>query len=417
MPASPSNASRRSRQRSPVWMTGIGALTPVGSSFRAASENLIAGRSGIQAVTNFDVHDHPCQIAGQVLEIPCPTGISPQRFSEFLPSDQCALWCCTEALVDAGMWERRSEVRVGIVLGIGAEWTQTWDHDFRRGGKLIYHTEHERVSSTAMLIEEFGIAGPRMCIAAACASANHALAHARDWLDLGIVDVCLAGGCDIGVTPYALATFGNLRALSRRNESPQAALRPFDKQRDGMVLGEGGAVFVLERADDVQRRSGRAYAEVAGFGATSDAYHIVIPCPEPTQGIAAMQMAFADAGVEPEGIDYVNAHATGTPVGDVVETRILHTVLGDHVRRVPVSSTKSMTGHMLSAAAAVEALACVTAIHFGVIPPTVNLDEIDPECNLCHVANVARETKIRTAVSNSFGFGGNNTSLVLRAVA
>ncbi len=256
-----------------------------------------------------------------------------------------------------------------------------------------------------------------MTLAAACASANHALAHARDWLQFGIVDVCLAGGLEMGVTPYSLASFGNLRALSRRNDEPEKALRPFDRQRDGMVLGEGGAVFVLERATDARRRKANAYAEVAGFGATSDAYHMVIPCPEPAQGIAAMQQALADAGSNPEDIDYINAHATGTPVGDIVEARILHGVLGDLVRSVPVSSTKSMTGHMLSAAAAVEALACVTAIHYGVIPPTVNLDEIDPQCDLCHVANQAREQKVRSAISNSFGFGGNNTSLVLRAVA
>jgi len=243
------------------------------------------------------------------------------------------------------------------------------------------------------------------------------LAHARDWLRLGIVDVCLAGGLEMGVTPYSLASFGNLRALSRRNDEPEKALRPFDRQRDGMVLGEGGAVFVLERAPDARRRKANAYAEVAGFGATSDAYHMVIPCPEPAQGIAAMQQALADAGSNPEDVDYINAHATGTPVGDVVETRILQGVFGERVRSVPVSSTKSMTGHMLSAAAAVEALACVTAIHYGVIPPTVNLDEIDPQCDLCHVPNQAREQKVRSAISNSFGFGGNNTSLLLRAVA
>ncbi len=224
-------------------------------------------------------------------------------------------------------------------------------------------------------------------------------------------------GLEMGVTPFSLASFGNLRALSRRNDEPERALRPFDKDRDGMVLGEGGAVFVLERANDARRRRATAYAEVAGFGATSDAYHMVIPCPEPAQGIAAMQQALADAGACPADIDYINAHATGTPVGDIVETRILHGVLGDLARRIPVSSTKSMTGHMLSAAAAVEALACLTALRYGVIPPTVNLDEIDPQCDLCHVPNQAREQKIRAAISNSFGFGGNNTSLVLRAVA
>jgi len=377
----------------------------------------MAGRTGIRAVAGFNVAEHPCRVAGQVLDIPCPSGIKPQDFAECLPLDQCAIWCCRQALDDADLWNQRHDLRVGVVLGLGAEWTLTWDHDFRRGGERIFNAEHERESLTARLLDRFGLTGPRMTLAAACASANHALAHARDWLRLGIVDGCLAGGLEMGVTPYSLASFGNLRALSRRNDEPEKALRPFDRQRDGMVLGEGGAVFVLERAPDARRRKANAYAEVAGFGATSDAYHMVIPCPEPAQGIAAMQQALADAGSNPEDVDYINAHATGTPVGDVVETRILQGVFGERVRSVPVSSTKSMTGHMLSAAAAVEALACVTAIHYGVIPPTVNLDEIDPQCDLCHVPNQAREQKVRSAISNSFGFGGNNTSLLLRAVA
>jgi 3-oxoacyl-[acyl-carrier-protein] synthase II len=404
-------------QRDPIWITGIGALTPVGASFRETSEQFIAGRTGIRAVAGFDVAEHPCRVAGQVLDVPCPPDVSPQEFARCLPLEQCALWCCRQAFDDAGLWDQRHDLRVGVVLGLGAEWTLTWDHDVRRGGERIFHAEQESASIAAQLLDRFGLTGPRMTLAAACASANHALAHARDWLRLGIVDVCLAGGLEMGVTPYSLASFGNLRALSRRNDEPEKALRPFDRQRDGMVLGEGGAVFVLQRAADVRRRRANAYAEVAGFGATSDAHHMVIPSPEPAQGIAAMQQALDDAGSNPDDIDYINAHATGTPVGDVVETRILHGVMGERVRRVPVSSTKSMTGHMLSAAAAVEALACVTAIHYGVIPPTVNLDEIDPQCDLCHVPNQAREQKVRAAISNSFGFGGNNTSLVLRAVA
>lgn len=403
--------------REPIWITGIGALTPVGSSFRETSENLIAGRTGIATVSTFDIAEHPCQVAGQVHQIPCPAALTPAEFAACPPLDRCAYWCCHSALADAGVWERRSELRVGIVLGLGAEWTLTWDHDFRVGGDRIFHTERERESLTRRVIERFGLSGPRMSVAAACASANHALAHAREWLELGLVDLCLAGGLEMGVTPYSLASFGNLRALSRRNHEPQRALRPFDKSRDGMVLGEGGAIFALERAADARRRQARAYAEVAGFGATSDAYHMVIPCPEPAQGISAMQQALADAGIAPEEVDYVNAHATGTPVGDVVETKILQGVFGEAVRQIPVSSTKSMTGHMLSAAAAVEALASITAIHYGVIPPTVNLDDIDPQCDLCHVANQAREQQVRIAMSNSFGFGGNNTSLVLRAAA
>jgi 3-oxoacyl-[acyl-carrier-protein] synthase II len=214
----------------------------------------------------------------------------------------------------------------------------------------------------------------------------------------------------------ALAGFGNLRALSRRNAEPQLASRPFDRGRDGFVMGEGGAVFVLESAAAARRRGARAYAQVAGCGASSDAHNMVIPSSDPEPAIAAMRQALADAQVEAGQIDYINAHATSTPVGDVAEARVLQAVLGDSLRRVAVSSTKSMTGHLLTAAAAVEALACLIAMHRRAIPPTINLDDPDPECDLCHVPNEARPAEVRVAVSNSFGFGGSNTCLVLQAV-
>jgi 3-oxoacyl-[acyl-carrier-protein] synthase II len=218
------------------------------------------------------------------------------------------------------------------------------------------------------------------------------------------------------VAPLGLAGFGNLRALSRRNAKPQAASRPFDRGRDGFVLAEGGAIFVLEPAETARRRSARVYAEVAGCGASSDAHNMVIPSPDPEPAMAAMRRAFADARIGPHAVDYINAHATSTPVGDAAETHVLKAVLGEDVRTVPVSSTKSMTGHCLTAAAAVEALACLIAMERQALPPTINLDEPDPECDLCHVANQARPAKVRVAVSNSFGFGGSNTCLVLKAV-
>jgi 3-oxoacyl-[acyl-carrier-protein] synthase II len=219
----------------------------------------------------------------------------------------------------------------------------------------------------------------------------------------------------MAVTPMSLAGFGNLRALSRRNDQPQSASRPFDRGRDGFVMGEGGAVFVLESESTARRRGARAYAEVAGYGASSDAHHMVIPSPDPEPAIAAMRQALTDAGAAPEEVDYVNAHATSTPVGDTAEARVLAAVFGDALGRVPVSSTKSMTGHLLTAAAAVEAMACLVAMDRGALPPTINLSDPDPECALCHVANEARPGRVRVAVSNSFGFGGSNTSLVLRA--
>jgi 3-oxoacyl-[acyl-carrier-protein] synthase II len=261
-----------------------------------------------------------------------------------------------------------------------------------------------------------GLHGPCVSVSAACASGNVALSQARHWLSLGWVDVCLAGACDMAVTPMALAGFGNLRALSRRNHEPQAASRPFDRQRDGFVMGDGGAVFVLENAVQARRRSARVYAEVAGYGARSDAYNMVIPSPDPEPAIAAVREALQDACCNPEDVDYINAHATSTPVGDIAETRVLTAVFDEHIHHVPISSTKSMTGHLLTAAAAVEALACLAAMERAALPPTINLHEPDPECALCHVANETHPAKVRVAVSNSFGFGGSNTCLVLKAV-
>ena len=234
----------------------------------------------------------------------------------------------------------------------------------------------------------------------------------RHWLRLGLIDICVAGACDLAVSPIGLATFGNLRALSRRNDDPAAASRPFDRGRDGFVLGEGGVAFVLERASGARRRGAHAYAHVAGCGSSSDALHHVIPSSDPAPAAAAMSQALADARVEPGEVDHVNAHATSTPVGDVAEAAVLRFVLGDDTRRIPVTSTKSLTGHMLTAAGAFEALACLTAMRHQAIPPTINLE--DPDVDL--VANEARPHPVRIVVSNSFGFGGSNTSLVLRAV-
>jgi 3-oxoacyl-[acyl-carrier-protein] synthase II len=242
------------------------------------------------------------------------------------------------------------------------------------------------------------------------------VAQARRLLELALLDVCLAGGVET-ITPICRSAFNNLRALSRRIDEPTKASRPFDTDRDGFVMGEGAAILVLESAEHAHRRGARVYAEVAGFGASSDAFHMIIPSSDPAPAAAAMQAALDDAGIEPAEVDYINAHATSTPVGDRGETRALQAVFGEHAARVPVSSTKSMTGHLLSAAAAVEALACLAAIDRQMIPPTINLDTPDPDCNLCHVSNQAMARPVRIALSNSFGFGGSNTTLVLRRAA
>lgn len=398
----------------PIWITGVGALSPLGAGFDEISASLLAGKSAIRPIEGFEVGEHPCRIAGQLYLRQPPPEIHVNDDPLF-PLEQCALACCVQALKDAGLWSHRRELRIGLVLGTAAEWMSHWDADARRGGDLIRRAAPNYRPLTETAVTALGLSGPAMSVAAACASGNVALAQACDWLRMGWADVCLAGACDTGVTPYSLASFGNLRALSRRNDAPAAAARPFDRDRDGMVLGEGGAMFVLQRADRAELRANRVYAEVAAVGMTSDAYHLVTPNPDPIRSIAAIREALDAAGVEPGAIDYINAHATGTPVGDACEARMLCAVLGPDRMRVPVSSTKGMTGHLLGAAAAIEALACLTAMTYGAIPPTINLDHPDPECELDHVANTARSATVRVAVSNSFGFGGHNTSLVLKA--
>jgi 3-oxoacyl-[acyl-carrier-protein] synthase II len=374
----------------------------------------LAGCSGVRTLTRFDVSQHPSQIAAQIAEVPCPEGWEPADFGRRSKLEQILLSCCAHALRDSGWWDRRHSVRLGVVMGLGAEWLSVWDADARKGGRRLYSPQAAEEPLVQKAAKELGLTGPAISVAAACASGNYAIGQARQWLELGWVDVCLAGACDSGVSELGLAGFGNLRALSRRNAEPQAASRPFDKGRDGFVMGEGGAAFVLEKASSARRRSAHAYAEVAGCGASSDAHNMVIPSPDPEPAMAAMRRALTDAGVRAGEIDYINAHATSTPVGDIAETNVLKAVLGSDTRCTPVSSTKSMTGHCLTAAAAIEALACLIAIDRHAMPPTINLVEPDPGCDLCHVANQAREGNVRVAVSNSFGFGGSNTCLVLR---
>jgi 3-oxoacyl-[acyl-carrier-protein] synthase II len=400
-----------------VWITGVGAATPLGNTFDSIADNLLAGRSGVAAIEEFPVADHPSQIAGRIQEVPCPAGWEVAAFRRRRPIEQLVLWCCAEALRDAGWWDRRERVRIGLVLGVGAEWLITWEGDglATRSARAGHPDRSEPVIEIAR--RELGLSGPAVGLSAACASGNHALAQAKRWLELGWVDVCLAGACDMAVTPMSLACFGNLRALTRRNAEPRVASRPFDRDRDGFVIGEGGAVFVLEPAASARRRGARAYASVEGFGASSDAYHAVIPSPDPSSAVAAMRQALARAGVAPAAVNYLNAHATGTPLGDVLEANALKVVFGDDTASVPVSSTKSMTGHLLTAAGAIECVACLAAFELQALPPTINLDDPDPECgDLCHVRNEARPHVVEVAVSNSFGFGGSNTSLVLRAV-
>jgi 3-oxoacyl-[acyl-carrier-protein] synthase II len=395
-----------------VWITGVGTATPLGSSYCALADGLMAGRSAISTVTKFDVSNHPSQIAGVLGQVPCPGDFAAKEFAGLHAVEQLILWCCASALSDAGWWERRTEIRLGLVIGIGAEWLLLWEAGRVPAGRAL----PDRSSVQSRAKHRLNLKGPAATVSAACASGNVALGVARRWLELGWADVCLAGACDTGVTPLALAGFGNLRALSRRNDYPQGASRPFDKGRDGFVMSEGGAMFVLEPAATARQRSARVYGCLAGCGATSDAHNMVIPNADPEPAAAAMRQALAEAQVNPAAVDYVNAHATSTPVGDTAEARVLTSVFGAGVDTIPVSSTKSMTGHLLTAAAAVEAVACLAALERQALPPTINLKDPDPSCALCHVANETRPARVQVAISNSFGFGGSNTCIVVTAV-
>lgn len=395
---------------SPVWITGVGTANPLGSDFSTFADNLLAGRSGVVPITDLPIAQHPCRIAARIGPIPVPPGWSAAEFGRLERLNQLVLWCCADALRDAGRWDHRSDLRVGLVLGLGAEGLRELELQSPPGqpaGDLgVHETEVLRT-----VREQLGLNGPSVVVAAACASGNVALSLARQWVRRGWVDVCVAGGADLWVGPLALAGFGNLRVLSKRNDDPPAACRPFDRDRDGFVMGEGGAMFVLEPAG---RARNRVYAELAGCGSTGDASHLVIPSPDPAAAARAVRLALADAGVSPDDVDYVNAHGTGTVVGDRAEAAIIREVFGPATATVPVSSTKSMTGHLLSGAAAVEALACLVALDREAVPPTINLHNPDPECDLCHVPLVARDRRVRVAVSNSFGFGGSNNCVVLR---
>ena len=398
-----------------IVISGVGCATPLGHSYHEFADRLLQGESGVRPITEFSVADHPSQIGATIADIPCPEVWNRADFANLSKLDQAMHWCCTTALCDTRLWQKRHELRIGLVLGSAAEWHSAWEHDYFAGGLRIFQPQAHFEPLAQRAAQRLGLTGPVASLSAACASGNHAIALARRWLQLGWVDVCLAGACDLAVGPLTLAGFGNLRALSRRNDDPRGASRPFDRDRDGFVMGEGGAIFVLENSITARMRDSHTYAEVAGCGASSDAYHMVIPSPDPEPAILAMRHALTDARLDPSEIDYVNAHATSTPVGDQAEAKVLKSVFGSHIEKLPVSSTKSMTGHLLTAAAAVEALACIVAMDRQAVPPTINLHNPDPECPLRHVPNQAESVKVRATASNSFGFGGSNTCLILKA--
>jgi 3-oxoacyl-[acyl-carrier-protein] synthase II len=404
--------------RETVVITGVGAVSPLGSTFSDIADALLAGVSGVRAIDPGEFGRETQQFAAPVAEIPVlPSavgGVDAPAFRSLGRLEQMCLSPAAHALTDARL-PLGDGIRVGLVLGLGAEVLKTWELDFLAGGTQVFEPRRDG-SLVHRMARRLGLHGPAVTVAAACASSGYALALARTWLDAGWVDACIAGGCDV-ISPVSIAAFYNLRALSRRSDDPARASRPFDRDRDGFVMGEGGGFFVLERASTARSRGIRPRAELAGIGMSSDGAHMVIPSTDPTHAAAAITRALIDAGVAPDEVDYVNAHAAGTPVGDVAEAGAIRMALGAATDGVAVSSTKSMSGHLVSGAAAFEAIACLAALERQAVPPTLNLDSIDPQCPLDHVPHVARTRRVRVAASNSFGFGGSNLCLVLRRAA
>jgi 3-oxoacyl-[acyl-carrier-protein] synthase II len=397
-----------------TWITGVGCATSLGMDFDSLADSVLAGRSGVSTIRHFDAALHLSRIASVLPRLHAPEGYPTDDFARREACMQMLVWCAVNALRDAGLETPR---RIGLVLGIGAENLQFWERDAHGGGDAIRRPATDGGGVVVELKEALALNGPHATVAAACASGNVALGVARQWIRMGLVDIVLAGGGDRGVSPMGVAGFGNTGALSKRNDDPQRASRPFDRDRDGFVIGEGAALLVVEAGESARQRGVRSYGKLLGSGMRGDAFHVVMPSDDPTHAAAAIHAALKDAQLNADDIDYINAHAPATPAGDAFETRSLHRAIGPAVEGIPVSSTKSMTGHLLSAASAVEAVIGLIALNRQAAPPTINLDNVDPACQLCHVANQAQERKIDVVLSTSFGFGGSNTAVLLGRAA
>ena len=406
-----------------VVVTGIGVISPVGNDISTFWESLTTGRSGIRRHEAFDSSIFECKIAGEVRDFePAPYFKNPKSAKRTDRFTQFAVAASQLALKDSGVdLEKIDRNRFGVMLGSGIGGLRSMEDESRR----LFERGPTRVSpfTIAMMISnmasgivsmEYDLRGPNMCIVTACATANNSLGEAWRIIKFGDADAFLAGGCEATITPLGLSGFAAMKALSLRNDEPAEACRPFDRDRDGFIMGEGAGIMVIEELEHARRRGAHIYCELAGYGCTADAYHMTAPLPDGEGAARAMQIAMNHAGVNASQIDYINAHATSTPIGDVCETKAIKLALGDHAYKTQVSSTKSMTGHLLGAAGGVELAACALALKHGVIPPTINLENPDPECDLDNVPNTAREAKIKVAMSNSFGFGGHNATLVVK---
>jgi len=407
-----------------VVITGLGAVTPLGNDVETFWTNLKNGVSGIRLVEAFDTTQHDCKIAGEV------RGFEPKRYFKN-PKDlrrtdrfaQLAMAAARMALDDGGIdLERVRRDRFGVIVSSGIGGLKTLEEQYRilltKGpSRNSPFTIPMLISNMAsgLISMEYGLQGPNLCIVTACATSNNAIGESWRTIKFGDADIFLAGGSEAAIVPIGLAGFAAMKALSLRNDEPERASRPFDRDRDGFVIGEGAGVVVVEELEHAKKRGAKIYCEVAGYGLSADAYHMTAPPPEGEGAARAMQLALKHARLSTSEVDYINAHATSTGLGDISETRAIKKVFGDRAYQVPISATKSMTGHLLGGAGAVEMAACALAIRDSVIPPTTNLENPDPECDLDYTPNVAREKKVRIALNNSFVFGGHNATLVATA--
>ena len=405
-----------------VVVTGVGAVSPLGLDLERTWQALIAGRSGVRTITAFDAKDSPVRIAGEIDGFDAVAVFGRRRARHLDRVVQLALVATKEAIEASKLDVASAPERIGVVYASGIGGIRTLEDGIRvlidRGAEWVNpYVVPMMIPNMAAgeIAMEWQLLGYNCCTVTACSASAHAIGTAFDAIRLGRADAVVTGGSEAAVTPVGIAGFAAMKALSTRNDEPERASRPFDIDRDGFVLGEGAATLVLEEREFALRRGAPVLAELVGYGATSDAYHITQPHPNGDGAVRAMAAAIADAGLSPADIDYVNAHGTSTPPNDRVETHALKRVFGPNVPLV--SSTKSMTGHTLGAAGALESVVCILALQNSVLPPTINLDNPDPACDLDYVANKARAADIRYAMTNSLGFGGHNASLVFGQVA
>ena len=411
-----------SRRR--VVVTGLGCISPVGNTVAESWAALLAGRSGITAITKFDASAMACKIAGEVKNFDLESYISAKEARTMDTFIHYGIAAADQAVRDAGLavgdaLDEEAATRIGVVIGSGIGGLpmieETHTEYTNRGARRIspFFVPASIINMISGHVSmRFGFKGPNLAVVTACTTGLHSIGEAGRIIEYGDADVVVAGGAESTVSPLGVGGFAAMRALSTRNDDPAAASRPWDKDRDGFVLGEGAGVMVLEEYEHAKARGARIYAELAGYGMSADAGHMTAPNMDGPR--RAMLGAMRNAGVAADQIDYLNAHGTSTPLGDVNETNAIKAALGDHARRIVVSSTKSMTGHLLGGAGGIESVFTVLALHHQQIPPTINLVNPDPECDLDYCANVARDAKISVALKNNFGFGGTNGSLVFK---